>query len=90
MHRLLPLLLLSPLAAFAAGDLPIHALAAEREPEIHDVEPGLEAVERTLIISALRTHKGNVTNASASLGISRDTLRYRMEKFGLRREFYTG
>lgn len=81
---------LSPRDAIAASDLPIHAVEIESAPESHDVEPGLEAVERTLIISALRTYKGNVTNASASLGISRDTLRYRMEKFGLRREFYTG
>ena len=51
---------------------------------------GLTDVERTLIIAALRDHAGNVTNSAAALGISRDTLRYRMEKFGLKRDYYTG
>jgi two-component system response regulator AtoC len=45
-------------------------------------------VERAAIIDALRQHTGNVTLAARKLGISRDTLRYRMEKYALRRDDY--
>jgi two-component system response regulator AtoC len=46
----------------------------------------LNAVERELIADALRHVGGNVTLASRKLGVSRDTLRYRMDKYALRRE----
>ena len=39
--------------------------------------------ERTLIEQALRDAGGNQTKAAQRLGISRDTLRYRLKKFGL-------
>lgn len=75
--------------AIEPQDLPFHRAepAAAHAPS---AEPGLTEVERTLIIAALRDHAGNVTTAAAALGISRDTLRYRMEKFGLKRDYYTG
>jgi len=44
----------------------------------------LAEVERGLLVQALRSAAGNVTRAAKSLGISRDTLRYRMEKYDLR------
>ncbi|MFQ5667569.1 MAG: sigma 54-interacting transcriptional regulator, partial [Candidatus Binatia bacterium] len=43
----------------------------------------LEAVERALLVRALEKASGNRSAAARLLGISRDTLRYRMEKFGL-------
>jgi two-component system, NtrC family, response regulator AtoC len=43
----------------------------------------LSDVERTLIGRALAQTQGNVTQAAKLLGISRDTLRYRIEKHGL-------
>ena len=45
----------------------------------------LVAVERDLIRQALNQCSGNVTQAARQLGISRDTLRYRMGKHGLAR-----
>jgi len=39
--------------------------------------------ERTLIERAMREAGGNQTRAAQRLGISRDTLRYRLKKFGL-------
>jgi transcriptional regulator with AAA-type ATPase domain/tetratricopeptide (TPR) repeat protein len=46
----------------------------------------LDSVERTHLVEALRQMRGNVTRAAARLGISRDTLRYRMAKHGLGRQ----
>lgn len=42
----------------------------------------LETVERELLRQALERAEGNRTRAAALLGLSRHTLRYRMEKFG--------
>jgi two-component system, NtrC family, response regulator AtoC len=44
----------------------------------------LEAVERQHLIGALQQAGWNVTKAARALQISRDTLRYRIEKHGLR------
>jgi DNA-binding NtrC family response regulator len=43
----------------------------------------LSQLERSLIEQALRESAGNQTKAAQRLGISRDTLRYRLKKFGL-------
>ncbi|MPR10925.1 sigma-54-dependent transcriptional regulator [Microvirga tunisiensis] len=43
----------------------------------------LDDAERALIGRALAQSKGNVTQAAKILGISRDTLRYRIEKHGI-------
>jgi two-component system response regulator AtoC len=43
----------------------------------------LEEVERRLIEEALAATQGNQVRAARMLGITRDTLRYRMKKFGL-------
>jgi DNA-binding NtrC family response regulator len=45
----------------------------------------LEDVEREMLGDALRRTHWNVSRAAQALGVSRDTLRYRMVKFGLRR-----
>lgn len=45
----------------------------------------LDALEREHLQKALAQSAGNVTQAAKMLGISRDTLRYRMERHGLRR-----
>jgi DNA-binding NtrC family response regulator len=44
----------------------------------------LDDVERRLIVEALRVAEWNRGRAAELLGISRETLRYRIEKFGLR------
>ena len=46
----------------------------------------LEGIERELIEIALRQAAGNQTQAARLLGISRDTLRYRIKKFDLAKE----
>jgi DNA-binding NtrC family response regulator len=47
--------------------------------------PNLTKLEETALVKALRVTGGNVSRAAEMLGISRDTLRYRMEKFGISR-----
>ncbi|HUI46797.1 MAG TPA: sigma-54 dependent transcriptional regulator [Nitrospirota bacterium] len=44
----------------------------------------LEDLEKNLIIKALEKHRGNQTRAAEYLGITRPTLIYRMEKYGLK------
>ncbi|HWA16778.1 MAG TPA: sigma-54 dependent transcriptional regulator [Gemmatimonadales bacterium] len=73
------------------ADLP-DFLRRERPPadELHfDLPPegiSLEGVERELIVRALQKFDWNQTHAAQYLDISRKTLIYRMEKFGLRKE----
>ena len=44
----------------------------------------LEDVERQLVVQALERANNNQTRAAELLGLNRDQVRYRMEKFGLR------
>jgi DNA-binding NtrC family response regulator len=46
-------------------------------------ETDLTQVERSMIERAMREAGGNQTRAAQKLGISRDTLRYRLKKFGI-------
>ena len=43
----------------------------------------LTETERKLIVEAMEAARGNQSQAARALGISRDTLRYRLRKFGL-------
>jgi DNA-binding NtrC family response regulator len=76
-----------------AADLPLReppplvARDAEAGPSMVDAAAEtLAGAEAEMIGQALRRTKGNVSFAAQALGISRDTLRYRMDKHGLRRE----
>jgi DNA-binding NtrC family response regulator len=60
------------------------AIGSTDGPDAHGATLG--DIERELIVNALRKVHGNVTLAAKSLGVSRDTLRYRMDKHALRRE----
>jgi DNA-binding protein Fis len=42
-----------------------------------------EDLERDLVVQALQRTGGNQTRAAALLGMNRDQIRYRIEKFGL-------
>ncbi len=54
--------------------------------ELPDEGISLEDVERELLLAALHKHNWNQTRAAAFLNITRSTLLYRMQKFGLERE----
>ena len=51
--------------------------------EIPEEGTSLDGIEKELIEVALRQSAGNQTQAARLLGISRDTLRYRIKKFDL-------
>lgn len=55
---------------------------ARREPKLRIIP----AVERELVIQALKETEGNQVHAAKLLGITRATLRKRVEKFGIQRE----
>ncbi|MDI6727833.1 MAG: sigma-54 dependent transcriptional regulator [Thermodesulfovibrionales bacterium] len=59
---------------------------AEEEKASFNIPPeglSLKNVEKDLIVKALQMVNGNQTRAARLLGISRDALRYKMQKFGL-------
>ena len=59
------------------------AAQAETRPIAAATPSTLPEMERQALLQALQLSEGNVTRAARELGISRDTLRYRMEKYGL-------
>jgi two-component system NtrC family response regulator len=69
-------------------DLPAHIRNARSRVsaislQLPDEGISLEEVEKEIIVQALEKHQGNQTRAARYLDISRKTLIYRMEKFGL-------
>jgi two-component system NtrC family response regulator len=72
-----------------AADLPEKLIKGKASVEhiilnLPDEGISLEDLEKNLIIKALEKHKGNQTRAAEYLGITRPTLIYRMEKFGIK------
>lgn len=67
-----------------AGD--IHYLTEDTAPNRTEPKLDLQEIEQTALQSALKHAEGNVSRAADLLGITRDTLRYRMSKFGLSRK----
>jgi DNA-binding NtrC family response regulator len=59
------------------------AAPAGDEFELPPTGVDLEQLERSLLIQALRRSHGNQTRAGQLLGLNRDQIRYRIEKFGL-------
>jgi two-component system, NtrC family, response regulator AtoC len=60
--------------------------AAVRSPDEFELPANgvdLDQLERSLVIQALKRAAGNQTRAAALLGLNRDQIRYRIEKFGL-------
>ena len=60
------------------------AVARDFRPSPGETACDLTQVERSMIERAMREAGGNQTRAAQRLGISRDTLRYRLKKFGIR------
>ena len=54
-----------------------------RSMELPEEGVNLEMLERELLVQALKRTGGNQTKAATLLGLNRDQIRYRIEKFGL-------
>jgi DNA-binding NtrC family response regulator len=78
-------MLLSDSNQLEARDFPSHSAAASAGDEFQLPASGvdLEKLERSLVIQALRRSGGNQTRAGSLLGLNRDQIRYRIEKFEL-------
>jgi two-component system response regulator AtoC len=67
--------------------LPAFLREIDSDPRRHIVLPpeglSLDELERELMCQALERTRGNKTLAARLLGLSRDTLRYRLDKFGI-------
>jgi len=82
------LLVLSPDQQIGEADLPeeirgVQPNASSLRIDLPDEGISLEGVERELIMRALERFNGNQTHAAKYLDISRRTLIYRIEKYGL-------
>ncbi|HEV2689671.1 MAG TPA: helix-turn-helix domain-containing protein, partial [Bryobacteraceae bacterium] len=60
------------------------ATAAPLPDEDAPFDVSLEEAEKSLLLKAMEKAGGNQTRAAVLLGITRDTLRYKMKKFNLR------
>jgi two-component system, NtrC family, response regulator AtoC len=68
----------------ASDQLPaVHGAPGTNGPSLPPPGMDLDGWERSMIEQALRECEGNQTRAAQRLGISRDTLRYRLKKYGL-------
>ncbi len=80
-------LLLEETSLVRASHLPPEISGAHRPLDRAFVLPAtgldLETLEREFICQALDRSNGNKTGAAKLLGLSRDTLRYRLEKYGI-------
>jgi DNA-binding NtrC family response regulator len=78
-------MLLSDSDRLDTRDFPVmaKAVSAGTEFELPATGVDLEKLERSLLVQALRRSNGNQTRAGSLLGLNRDQIRYRIEKFGL-------
>lgn len=65
-----------------AGDLELSDLSETAPATLKEAR---EAVEKEVVLNALKRHQGKITSAAAELGISRPTLYELMEKLGIGR-----
>jgi DNA-binding NtrC family response regulator len=93
-----PVIMASQLAHLRRADASVDAAPARPPQETsfspappaqaHDLAAGgssftLAELEKRALVQALSQNAGNVSRAARTLGISRDTLRYRIEKYQL-------
>ena len=77
---------LSPVSSAPPQPAAVQPAAAQPAAAVVDGTPEssrLDRAERALILESLETTQWNVSRAARLLGVSRDTMRYRMEKFRL-------
>ena len=78
-------MLLADVDWLESGDFPVlkSAVPASHGISLPPEGVNLESLERSLVVQALERSGGNQTKAATLLGLNRDQIRYRIEKFGL-------
>jgi DNA-binding NtrC family response regulator len=81
-HQMSRAVLLSNQPQISATDL---ALPTNMEQQLasYQEQLTLDASEKRMLLSALDSTRGNVSEAARQLGITRMTMRYRMDKHGI-------
>jgi DNA-binding NtrC family response regulator len=59
--------------------------SGQDDPDGEQSLPSLEAMERSLIVRALKATNGNVSQAARMLDLGREALRYRINKYDIHR-----
>ena len=72
-----------------ANDLELQEVEAAVAAEPRTLKEAREALERDLVMRALRRHNGKIAPAAADLGISRPTFYELMEKLGIQKQTET-
>jgi Nif-specific regulatory protein len=77
--------LLAEAGEIGPGNLPREIAGSAEKVNPTRSKSAVETYEKALIVQALEEHNWNQTRAAAALGLSRDNLRYRLKKYGIRR-----
>lgn len=84
-HQISRAVLLSGQAQIVASDLALPGVSVSVPVMVEKTEAQLtlDAAEKAMLLSALESARNNVSQAARQLGITRMTMRYRMEKHGI-------
>ncbi|HNV88128.1 MAG TPA: sigma-54 dependent transcriptional regulator [Methylotenera sp.] len=82
-HQISRAVLLSSQPQISATDLALPATGPEQHEAKYQVQLTLEASEKHMLLNALEASHHNVSEAARQLGITRMTMRYRMDKHGI-------
>jgi transcriptional regulator with PAS, ATPase and Fis domain len=79
-HQISRAVLLSNQPQISASDLALPVTKPEQQAANYEVQLTLDASEKSMLLSALDSSHNNVSEAARKLGITRMTMRYRMDK----------
>jgi two-component system, NtrC family, response regulator AtoC len=82
-HQISRAVLLSNNAQITATDLALPTVKPELQVTSQQAQLTLDAAEKHMLLNALEASHNNVSEAARKLGITRMTMRYRMDKHGL-------
>jgi two-component system, NtrC family, response regulator AtoC len=82
-HQMSRAVLLSSQAHISAADLALPATKSDQQAASYQVQLTLDASEKNMLVHALNESHNNVSEAARQLGITRMTMRYRMDKHGI-------
>lgn len=82
-HQISRAVLLSSQPQISASDLALPAIKSVQQAANYQVQLTLDATEKHMLLNALEASHHNVSEAARQLGITRMTMRYRMDKHGI-------